>query len=95
MVWGRTNLEESEALVVATIEISCREVWRELSNYIDGALDPELRHRMQEHFKDCEHCSAILDGTQNVIQLVGDGRAFDLPKGFSERLKKKIEEVDV
>ena len=95
MVWGRTNLEESEALVVATIEISCREVWRELSNYIDGALDPELRHRMQEHFKDCEHCSAILDGTQNVIQLVGDGRAFDRPKGFSERLKKKIEEVDV
>lgn len=88
-------MEESEALVVATIEISCREVWRELSNYIDGALDPELRHRMQEHFKDCEHCSAILDGTQNVIQLVGDGRAFDLPKGFSERLKKKIEEVDV
>lgn len=80
---------------MATIEISCREVWRELSNYIDGALDPELRHRMQEHFKDCEHCSAILDGTQNVIQLVGDGRAFDLPKGFSERLKKKIEEVDV
>ena len=94
MVRGRASLEESEALVVATIEISCREVWRELSNYVDGTIDPELYRRMEEHFKDCEHCSAILDGTRNVVQLVGDGRAFDLPNGFSERMKKKIEEAD-
>jgi hypothetical protein len=87
-------VEESEALVVPTIEINCREVWRELSNFIDGTVDPKLRRRMEDHFKDCEHCSAILDGTRNVIQLVGDGRAFDVPKGFSERLKKRIEEAE-
>jgi anti-sigma factor RsiW len=85
-------LEESEALVVPTIEINCLDVWRELSNYIDGAIDPELRLRMENHFKGCEHCSAILDGTRNVIQLVGDGRVFDLPTGFSERLKRRLEE---
>jgi hypothetical protein len=83
-------VEESEALVVTTIEINCREVWRELSNYIDNVVDPELRQRMEAHFKDCEHCSAILDGTRNMIQLVGDGRVFDLPQGFSERLKKRL-----
>jgi hypothetical protein len=77
---------------VPTIEINCLDVWRELSNYIDDAVDPELRLRMEEHFKGCEHCSAILDGTRNVIQLVGDGRAFDLPKGFSERLKSRLAE---
>jgi hypothetical protein len=75
-----------------TVEISCKEVWRELSNYLDNAVDPELRLRMEEHFKDCEHCSAILDGTRNVIQLVGDGTVFDLPRGFSERLKARLEE---
>jgi hypothetical protein len=84
-------MEESEALVMRTIEISCREVWREVSNYIDNAVDPELRLRMEEHFKGCEHCSAILDGARNVVQLVGDGQVFDLPKGFSERLKKRLE----
>jgi anti-sigma factor RsiW len=83
-------LEESEALVVAIVEISCLEVWREISNYVDGDVDPELRRRMEEHFKGCEHCSAILDGTRNVIRLVGDGRAFDLPRGFSERLKQRL-----
>ena len=80
---------------MATIEISCREVWRELSNFVDGTIDPDLYRRMEEHFKDCEHCSAILDGTRNVIQLVGDGRTFDLPNGFSERMKKRIEEADL
>ena len=77
---------------MSVIEISCVEVWRELSNYIDDAIDPELRRRMEEHFKGCEHCSAVLDGTRNVVRLVGDGRAFDLPAGFSDRLKKRLNE---
>jgi anti-sigma factor RsiW len=85
-------LEESEALVtLATIEISCLHVWREISNYIDGEIDPELQRRMEEHFKGCEHCSAILNGTKNVVRLVGDGAVFDLPSGFSERLKARLE----
>jgi hypothetical protein len=46
---------------------------------------------MEEHFKGCEHCSAILDGTRNVVRLVGDGRVFDLPAGFSDRLKSRLE----
>jgi anti-sigma factor RsiW len=75
---------------LSAVEISCVEVWRELSNYVDGAVDPELRRRMEEHFKTCEHCTAILDGTRNVVRLVGDSRAFDLPVGFSARLKKRL-----
>ena len=76
---------------MATIEISCLHVWREISNYIDGEIDPELRRRMEGHFKGCEHCSAILDGTKNVVRLVGDGRVFDLPAGFSDRLKTRLQ----
>lgn len=80
---------------MATIEISCYHVWREISNYIDGEIEPELRRRMEEHFKGCEHCTAVLDGTKNVVRLVGDGRAFELPAGFSERLKKRLEKDTV
>ena len=77
---------------MAIIEISCLHVWREISNYIDGEIDQELRRRMEEHFKGCEHCTAVLDGTKNVVRLVGDGRTFDLPAGFSERLKDRLRE---
>jgi anti-sigma factor RsiW len=76
---------------MATIEISCVEVWREISDYLDGAISDELRNRMQAHFEVCKHCTAVLDGTRNVVQLVGDGRVFQMPEGFSKRLYKKIE----
>ena len=75
------------------IEIDCLAVWRALSEYIDDNVDPELRARMEAHFKVCEHCTALLDGTRNVVRLVGDGHAFELPSGFSERLKKRIEQA--
>lgn len=74
------------------LEISCREVWKALGRYVENDIDPELRRRMEEHFKQCAHCRAILDGTKNVIQLVGDGHAFDVPAGFSSRLYRKLEE---
>lgn len=74
------------------MEISCLEVWREISNYIDNEVDPELRARMEAHFKVCAHCTAVLEGTQNVVKLVADGVEFDLPEGFSRRLYNKIKE---
>jgi hypothetical protein len=75
---------------MAVIEISCLEIWREISNYLEGEISAELRDRMQAHFEVCKHCSAVLDGTQNVVKLVGDGRVFPMPEGFSTRLYRKI-----
>jgi anti-sigma factor RsiW len=72
------------------IEISCLEVWREISNYIDGDVDAELRARMEAHFRVCAHCTAVLDGTRNIVKLVGDGVEYALPDGFSQRLYHKL-----
>jgi anti-sigma factor RsiW len=72
------------------IEISCLEVWREISNYVDGDIDAELRTRMEAHFKVCAHCKAVVDGTRNVVKLVADGIEYDLPNGFSQRLYNKV-----
>jgi anti-sigma factor RsiW len=73
-----------------TIEISCVEVWREISNYLDADISPELRERMEAHFKVCAHCSAVLDGMRNIVGLVADGRLFQTPPGFHKRLYSKI-----
>jgi putative zinc finger protein len=75
------------------IEISCLEVWREISNYINDDVDPELRARMEAHFKVCAHCKAVLDGTRNVVKLVGDGVEYQVPDGFSQRLYNRIKEA--
>ena len=78
---------------MATIEISCVEVWREISNYLDEEISQDLRERMETHFKVCAHCTAVLDGTRNVVGLVGDGRVFPLPDGFSNRLYKRLQKL--
>jgi anti-sigma factor RsiW len=89
-------VEESEAVVNdnnhQVVVINCRHVWQEVSNYLDGAVDADLRERMEAHFKDCRHCQAVLDGARNIVSLVGDDRMFDVPQGFSERLKQRLQE---
>ncbi|MCI0402817.1 MAG: zf-HC2 domain-containing protein [Acidobacteria bacterium] len=72
------------------MKISCQEVWREVSNYLEDDLTPELRSRIEAHVKGCVHCSAIVDGTKNVVELVCDDRAFALPEGFSRRLSQRL-----
>lgn len=71
--------------------LNCREVWREISSYIEGDLDPVLKAEMEEHLAQCRHCTAVLDGTHNVIVLIADERAFSLPAGFSSRLRTRLE----
>ena len=78
---------------MATVEISCVEVWREISNYLDQDISPAVRERMEAHFKLCAHCTAVLDGTRNVLGLVGDGRVFQMPDGFSKRLQERIQKL--
>jgi len=72
------------------VEIGCLEVIRELSNYIDEDVKPELRADIQAHLSNCAHCTAIYDGLRNTITLMGDGRSFELPSGFSQGLRDKL-----
>jgi len=72
--------------------IRCEEVWREISNFVEGEVDPALRAAMEEHFRGCKRCTAVLDGTRNVILLYGDDRMFEVPLGFSQRLQRRLKE---
>ena len=72
--------------------VNCEEVWREISNYLDDEISPDLRAAMEEHFRGCHKCSAVLDGTRNVIGLYEDDRMFEPPQGFSQRLHQRLEQ---
>jgi putative zinc finger protein len=74
------------------IEISCLEVWRQVSNYLENEVSAELRARIEAHVKICAHCKAVVDGTRNVVKLIADGVEYDLPPGFSQRLYSKIQD---
>jgi len=73
------------------VEIDCRQVWKELTNYMEGDLTPELRARITRHLEGCKHCTAVYDGTKIVVRLLGDERALELPQGFSQRLYQRLQ----
>jgi len=73
------------------VGISCLEVIRKLSNYIDDDVKPQLRSDIEAHLPNCAHCTAIYDGLRNTITLVGDGRCFELPSGFSQRFRGRLQ----
>ena len=72
--------------------LTCKEVWREVSNYIDGTIAPEIRRELELHISYCRHCAAVIDGVHNVIILVADDRIFALPAGFSARLRARLKQ---
>jgi Putative zinc-finger len=69
---------------------NCEQVWREISNYLEGDVDAALRTAMNEHFQTCERCKSVLEGTRNVIQLYSDERMMEVPAGFGRRLEKRL-----
>lgn len=72
--------------------VKCEEVWREISNYVDGEVDPPLRAAMEQHFQECKRCTAVLEGMQNVVQLYGDERMLEVPLGFGHRLQRRLDD---
>jgi hypothetical protein len=70
--------------------LNCEQVWREVSNYIEGDVDAALRSSMDDHFRTCHRCASVLAGTRNVVQLYGDECMLEVPAGFSQRLEKRL-----
>src|SRR5216684_1718858 len=72
--------------------VNCEQVWPEISNYLEGEVNPDLRVAMEAHFHECKRCTAVLDGARTVIHLYGDDRALQLPAGFTAGWRRRLTE---
>ena len=70
--------------------VSCEDILKQLSEYIDDDLDPAYRHEIEEHLAHCQCCRLLLDSTRKVLLVVGDQRTFELPLGYAERLHARL-----
>jgi hypothetical protein len=66
--------------------VNCQDVFREISNYLDGDLAPELKRAIEAHSCGCHHCEVVVNTTRKTIELYCDGRLFALPFEVRERL---------
>lgn len=74
------------------MKIDCKHVWSQVSDYIDGTVTQEEREAIERHLANCQHCSAVMDSTRNILVLVGDARTFEVPVGFGERLHNRLQQ---
>jgi hypothetical protein len=72
--------------------VNCEQVWLEVSNYLDGEVEPGLRVAIEEHIRGCKNCAAVVNGTRNVVELYGDERMLEVPFGYSQRLHRRLDE---
>jgi anti-sigma factor RsiW len=72
--------------------VNCEQVWPEISNYLEGEVGPDLRAALEAHFRECTRCTAVLDGTRNVVHLYGDTRSVELPEGFTAGWQGRLAE---
>jgi len=72
------------------VVVACEHVWREISNYFEGDVDPALRLALEEHLAQCPRCQSVREGMRNVIELYSDKAMFPLPDGFYPRLHGRL-----
>lgn len=57
----------------------CREAVALMAAYLDGALDPPDRARLERHLAGCPHCSEYLAQIRATIDALGRVHPDDLP----------------
>jgi anti-sigma factor RsiW len=72
--------------VSAADGLSCQEVVELVTDYLEDALAPDERVRVEVHLGDCDGCASYLDQMRDTIRIVGALREEDLDPGLREEL---------
>ena len=70
--------------------LSCEQVLQELSEYLDGELDPWLKMRLKIHLKMCRNCRIVFNTTEKTVELYCDDKLFELPAPIRTRLHESL-----
>jgi len=71
--------------------LTCKEFMQELSDYLDEAVDVEVRRKIEVHITECPNCFVILDTTRKTIQVYKGMQPQVLPQEVQARLMKAVE----
>ncbi|HUU15017.1 MAG TPA: zf-HC2 domain-containing protein, partial [Terriglobia bacterium] len=68
--------------------MTCRKVIQQLSEFLDGELDPGLAEQLARHLEHCEDCKLVVDTTRKTIEIYCNTEPMDLPPAVRERLER-------
>jgi predicted DNA-binding protein len=70
--------------------VKCKEIVKELADYLDEALDPVLRESIELHLEKCKDCRLVVDTTKQTIQIYCNSEPAPLPQTTRQRLHEAL-----
>ncbi len=65
-----------------TDRLNCREMFKRLSEYIDGELDEKWLQCFDEHLQDCEPCQRFIATLRKTVELCRESGADSPPQSL-------------
>ncbi len=72
--------------------MKCEELLKHLSEYVDGTVDPGVCEEFEKHMSGCNPCQVVVDNIRKTITLYKNGKQYELPIQFRERLHHALKE---
>lgn len=69
-----------------THELICQEIVEVITDYLEGAMDADLRASFEAHLAGCSHCTHYLEQMEAMIRLTGTIDAEALSAEFQAGL---------
>jgi anti-sigma factor RsiW len=77
---------------VLTRDVSCRQAVELVTDYLEDALSPRARRRLERHLAKCDGCDAYLEQVRAVITVTGTVGPEDLDPTTLQGLIELFEE---
>ena len=72
--------------------LTCKDFLSELSDYLDEAIDAELRAKLEQHITECPNCWVIADTTRRTIKIYKGMEPHPIPPDVESRLMRALEQ---
>ncbi len=70
--------------------MNCTDFLKELTEYLDGAIDERTKAELDEHLAWCHNCYVICNTTKKTIEIYRDSQLYELPDDLRSRLHSAI-----
>ena len=65
--------------LMTTPSMTCRELVRLITDYLEGGLSRGDRRRFERHLRGCDGCTTYVEQMRETVRIVGSLRKQDLP----------------
>ena len=76
-----------------TAAIPCSDAVRQLWDYLDRAIAPEDREKVEYHLSFCRLCCGELEFAKEIRRFLSSGSSEEIPADVKARLERFVEEL--